>query len=69
MLGPHCSYDFNYVLVEGDCCGNVIVDDDYCWVHAVKVGKPANIPFLTWLESHPNMFPILKILLKMVGLY
>jgi len=32
--GPECSYDFNYVLVEAFCCGEIVRDEDYAWVHA-----------------------------------
>jgi uncharacterized repeat protein (TIGR01451 family) len=67
--GPECSYDYNRVVVEGEACGNQIVDQDEAWVHAIKKSKSVNIPFLNWLESHPNMFPLLQKLLKLVGLF
>jgi uncharacterized repeat protein (TIGR01451 family) len=66
--GPECSYDFNHVLVEGKCCGNTLQDEDEAWVHAIKKSKSVNMPFLAWLESHPNMFPLLQKLLKLIAL-
>jgi hypothetical protein len=67
--GPECSYDFNYVLVEGNGCGKVVRDEDYAWVHAHDKAKEFNTPILNFLESHPNMFPLLQILLQRLGLF
>jgi hypothetical protein len=67
--GPECSYDFNHVLVEAQGCGNTVEDEDWCYVHAKRKGKSVNMPFITWLESHPNMFPLLQIMLKLIGLF
>jgi hypothetical protein len=69
VRGPVCSYDFNYVLVEGEACGNTIRDEDYCWIHAKPTGKTANYPFLNWLENNPHMFPMLRVLLKLMGMF
>jgi len=68
--GPECAVDFNYVLVTAEGCGQPPVhDEDYCYVHAYKKSKSVNYQFLAWLESHPNMFPLLQKLLKLVGLF
>jgi len=67
--GPDCSIDFNYVLVEAYGCGETVVDDDFAYVHAVKKSKSANYQFFAWLESHPNMFPLLQKLLKLLALF
>ena len=63
--GPECSYDFNYVLVEaGD-----VRDEDYAWVHAHDKAKEFNSPILNFLESHPNIFPLLQLVLQRLGLF
>jgi len=67
--GPECSNDYNYVLVKGDACGNVVRDDDYCWVHCHNRAKEFNTPILNWLQSHPNMFPLLQVVLQRLGLF
>ena len=69
--GPECSVDYNHVLVEGfceECPGNIVQDEDWCWVHAYKKSKDLNMPFLQFLQSHPNIFPLLQKLLKTLGL-
>jgi hypothetical protein len=69
--GPECSVDYNHVLVEGfceECPGIVVNDEDWCWVHAYKKSKDLNMPFLQFLQSYPNLFPILQKLLKTLGL-
>ena len=37
-------------------------------VSITKKSRSINIPFLTWLQSHLNLFPILQILLQRIGL-
>jgi hypothetical protein len=66
--GPECSKDFNYVLVEGIGCGETVRDEDYAWVHAHDKAKFSS-PILNFLESHPNMFPLLQVLLQRLGLF
>jgi hypothetical protein len=63
--GPECSYDFNYVLVEA----GGVRDEDYAWVHAHDRAKEFNSPILNFLESHPNIFPLLQLLLQRLGLF
>jgi uncharacterized repeat protein (TIGR01451 family) len=67
--GPECSNDANYVLVDGQSCGETVRDEDFCWIHAIKKSKSANHPFLAWLENHLNMFPLLQKLLKLLALF
>jgi hypothetical protein len=67
--GPECSYDFNYVLVEAYGCGEIVRDEDYAWVHAHDRAREFNSPILNFLETHPNMFPLLQILLERLGLF
>jgi hypothetical protein len=69
--GPECSYDFNYVLVEAEGCEppEVVRDEDYAWVHAHDRAKAFNTPILDFLQSHPNMFPMLQLLLQQLGLF
>jgi hypothetical protein len=69
--GPECSRDYNHVIVEGfceECPGDIVQDEDWCWVHAYKKSKDLNMPFLQFLEAHPNIFPLLQKLLKTLGL-
>ena len=61
--GPKGSYDYNYVLVEAEGCGQTVRDDDYAWVREYEMSRAINTPFLNFLESHPNMFPILRYIL------
>jgi hypothetical protein len=63
--GPECSYDFNYVLVES----SGVMDEDYAWVHAHDKAKEFNSPILNFLQSHPNIFPLLQIVLQRLGLF
>jgi uncharacterized repeat protein (TIGR01451 family) len=59
------SYDFNYVEVTADGCGNQAFDFDYCWVHGTKVPKSFDMPFILRLfERFPNIFHILRQLLN-----
>lgn len=58
----------NVVEVMGWCEHGIIVEDeDWCWVY-VERNKEINNPFLNFLTSHPNMFPILQLLVKRLGL-
>jgi hypothetical protein len=66
--GPECSTDFNSVNVSGECNHGIVLDSDIAYVHAVKKNREFNIPFLNWLQSHPNMFPILQLLIQKLGL-
>jgi len=69
--GPECSRDYNHVIVEGfceECPGDIVQDEDWCWVHAYKKSKDLSMPFLKFLQSHPNIFPLLQKLLKTLGL-
>jgi hypothetical protein len=69
--GPECSVDYNHVLVEGfceECPGEIVNDEDWCWVHAYKKSKDLNMPFLQFLQSHPKIFPLLQKLLNTLGL-
>ena len=66
--GPECSTDFNYVEVFGTCeHGTIVRDQDYCYVHAIKQSREFNRPFINWLQSHPNLFPILQKLIQQLG--
>ncbi|UCH71589.1 MAG: hypothetical protein JSW62_04115 [Thermoplasmatales archaeon] len=67
--GPECSYDYNFVHVEADYCGSHIVDEDYAYVHAKEKAREFNTLILDWLQNHPNMFPLLQLILKHLGLY
>jgi hypothetical protein len=67
--GPPCSYDENYVFVEAECCGNILTDEDWCWVHEHDKAREFNRPILNWLQSHPNMFPLLQMLIQRLGLF
>jgi uncharacterized repeat protein (TIGR01451 family) len=64
--GPECSFNYNYVNAEcEDIFGFTVTDEDYCYVHAIKKSKTLNLPFLNWLQSHLNLFPILRYILKL----
>jgi hypothetical protein len=67
--GEVCSYDENYVLVEAYGCGQTVRDDDYAWIHIKTDSKFFNSPLLNFLQSHPNMFPLLQIVLQRLGLF
>jgi hypothetical protein len=68
--GPECSYDYNKVDVTATCIhGVTVTDHDECWIHAVEKGRSINTPFLTWLQNHPNMFPLIQKMVKLLGLF
>ena len=68
--GPKCSYDYNWVLVGAICeHGTYVEDEDTCWVHAYEKTKEFNTPILNFLQNHPNMFPLLQLLLQRLGLF
>jgi hypothetical protein len=67
VKGPDCSYDYNHVKVYALCgCGEPgctcppVIDEDYAYIHAYKKAREINRPFLQFLQSHPNLFPILR---------
>jgi hypothetical protein len=64
--GPDCSRDYNRVEVEGyaDPYPDPVTDQDEAWVHAIEKGRIIISPFLNWLQNHPNLFPILRMLLQ-----
>ena len=67
--GPGCSTDFNYVQVvaHSDCDPPEVIDEDYAYVHAKK-GRSVDTTFLNFLQQHPYLFPILRLLLQRLGL-
>ena len=66
--GPDSSTDLNHVNVTGECIhGKPVWDEDSCYVHCSEKSREINTPFLNWLQSHPNMFPILQRLLLRLG--
>jgi hypothetical protein len=67
--GPECSYDYNYVIVTANSCGTTLTDEDYAYVHAHDRAREFNTPILNFLKQHPNMFPLLQILLQRLGLF
>jgi hypothetical protein len=68
--GPKCSYDYNWALVGAVCeHGNYVEDEDTAWVHAYEKAREFNTPILNFLQSHPNMFPLLQIVLQRLGLF
>jgi hypothetical protein len=63
--GPECSTYYNLVEVFGTSeDGTTVTDTDYCFVHAIKNNREFNSPFLAFLDSHPNLFPLLQKLLQ-----
>ena len=69
VQGPEGSINFNSVEVIGFSeHGTSAIDDDWCYVHATKKSREVNTPFLNWLDNHPNMFPLLQLLLQRLGL-
>ncbi|UCH71590.1 MAG: DUF11 domain-containing protein [Thermoplasmatales archaeon] len=67
--GPECSYDVNHVEADGVCLhGTPVFDEDDCWVHAKEKAREFNTPILDWLQNHPNLFPLLQKLIKLLGL-
>jgi hypothetical protein len=67
VVGKECSYDENYVMVSAYGCGNEVRDDDSAWIHIKGCSIPILRPFLHFLETHPNMFPLLQLVLKKLG--
>ncbi len=63
--GPECSIDYNYVYVEALGCGQIVRDEDYAYVHAIKKGKSLDMPLINFIQSHTNLFRILQKLLKL----
>jgi hypothetical protein len=46
-------------------------NSDYCTIPVylrTQKSKAINNPFLYWLQSHPNLFPLLQKLLQLLGL-
>ena len=62
--GPECSIDYNYVMVTAYAGGTSASDEDYAYVHAYKKSRELNSPILNFLQSHPNLFPLLQKLLQ-----
>ena len=63
------STDLNHVNVTGECIhGKPVWDEDSCYVHCSEKSREINTPFLNFLDSHPNMFPLLQRLLQRLGL-
>lgn len=68
--GPECSYDVNHAEATGECeHGTTVFDEDDCWIHAKEKAREFNSPILNFLENHPNMFPLLQLVLQRLGLY
>ena len=65
VVGEPCEIDFNHVMVDGVCIphGNAVFDEDWCFVHCKEKSRNINGLFLSFLENHPNLFPILRQLL------
>jgi hypothetical protein len=64
--GPECSIDFNFVHVKGVTENQEIIEDeDYAYVHAIKKDKSLNLPIINFLQSYTNLFQILQKLLKL----
>jgi hypothetical protein len=70
VVGPDSSKDYNRVYVQGfaEEAGEFVEDEDEAWVHAIEKSRIIISPFLNWLKNHPNMFPILRLLLQRIGL-
>jgi hypothetical protein len=65
-----CEIDSNHVIVEGKCLhGTIVTDEDWCYVHIKEKSKEINRPFLTWLQNHPNMFPLIQKMVKLLNLF
>ena len=77
VRGPDpCEIDSNFVKIEAHCaCGEPgctcppVFDEDWAYVHITKDSRAINRPFLQFLESRPNLFPLLQLLLQRLGLY
>jgi hypothetical protein len=69
VAGEDCSIDENKAVVDAVCeHGTAVQDADSAFVHCYKKSIDFNRPFLSFLESHPNMFPLLQKLLQRFGL-
>jgi len=69
--GPAYRINYNYVHVKGTTeSGEIVEDEDYVYVRAIKKGKSLNTPilqfFYNFLQSHPNLFPILQKIIQRV---
>jgi len=67
--GPDCSNDYNKAHVGANTNdGTYTEDEDSCWIHAYKKSRDTNRPFLEILQTHPNIFPLLRLILMWFGL-
>jgi len=63
--GPACSSDYNWAHVGALCAhGKYVEDEDTCWVHAFKKSRELNRPFINFLQTHPNIFLLLRLILQ-----
>jgi hypothetical protein len=70
VTGDECTYDVNHVEADGVCYhGTPVFDEDDCWIHSTGGSKTFVNPILNFLQNHPNMFPLLQILLQKLGLF
>jgi hypothetical protein len=70
VVGEECSIDENIVTATAVCeHGNTVTDEDIAYVHCYKPSRSIERPFLRLLENHPNLFPLLQKLLKLLGLF
>jgi hypothetical protein len=70
VVGEPCDIDINHVEATAVCeHGKTVSDADDAYVHCRKPSRSINGPFLQFLESHPNLFPMIQKLLKLLGLY
>jgi uncharacterized repeat protein (TIGR01451 family) len=70
VAGEDCSIDENKAVVDAVCeHGTPVNDADSAFVHCYKKSIDFNRPFLSFLESHTNMFPLLQKLLHKLGLF
>ena len=69
VVGKPCSYDYNHVNVTGTCIhGKPVSDEDWCWIHCKEKTREINRSFLNFLQNHPNLFIILRLLLQRLRL-
>jgi uncharacterized repeat protein (TIGR01451 family) len=71
VVGEDCSFDYNYVLVEGiaECDPtNPVRDEDYAYVHCRKKSREFTSPILEFIQNHPNVLPMLKLMIKLLKL-
>jgi hypothetical protein len=67
--GPACSTDYNWAHVGAlSDDGTYVEDEDTCWVHAYKKSKELNMPFLHFLQTHPHIFLLLRLVLQRLAL-